>query len=185
MTGSLQAGLSGPVPGERPPRLPPRRHKLLLTVHVAAAVSLLGTDLVLLALGISGLRGADPQTVYPAASLIASWLVAPLVVVALGTGALLAVVARWGLLRYWWVTIKLTATVVFTGVVVLVLVPRLAASADAATAARTFTTAERMPLAVVPSLAVAVLILLVGLAIFKPGGQLRSRRGTTPTTGHG
>lgn len=157
-------------------RIASPRRKLLLTVHVVAAVSLIGTDLALLALGIAGVRGADPQTVYPAASHVASWLVAPLVVVALGTGIAQAVLSQWGLLRYWWVTIKLATTVVFTGIVWFVLVPRLAASADAAAAAQTFTDAERLPLSVVPAVAVTVLVFLVGLAIYKPGWRLRSPR---------
>src|SRR5918994_6528651 len=83
-------------------KLSPRWHKLLLTVHVATAVSVLGTDLVLLVLGISSVRAADPQTVYPAADLIATWVLAPLAILALGSGVL----TRWGLFRYWWVTIK-------------------------------------------------------------------------------
>ena len=78
---------------------PPRR-KLLLTVHVATAVSVLGTDLVLLVLGISSVRGADPQTVYPAADLIATWVLAPLAILALGSGVLLGLLTRWGLFRY-------------------------------------------------------------------------------------
>ena len=152
--------------------------KLLLIVHVVAAVSLIGADLVLLALGISGTRGADPLTVYPAASLVASWLIAPLVVVALGTGVLQAVLSQWGLLRYWWVTIKLAATVVFTGIVLFVLVPRLAASSDDATAAETFTRAERLPLAIIPALAITVLVGLVSLAIVKPRWRLPSTKFT-------
>jgi hypothetical protein len=58
-------------------KLSPRWRKLLLTIHVVSAVSVLGTDLVLLVLGISSMRGADPQTVYPAAHLVATWLLAP------------------------------------------------------------------------------------------------------------
>jgi len=57
--------------------------KALLTAHVASAVSVLGTDLVLLVLGISSVGGADPRTIYPAADLIATWLLAPLAILAL------------------------------------------------------------------------------------------------------
>jgi hypothetical protein len=57
--------------------LPTPWRKLLLTLHVATAVSVLGTDLVLLVLGISSVRGAEPQTIYPAAHLVATWLLAP------------------------------------------------------------------------------------------------------------
>jgi hypothetical protein len=77
--------------------------KLPLTVHVVATVSLIGTTLVLLALGISGLRGAEARTVYPAAYLVEAWLVAPLAVLSLGTGLLQAVLTPWGLPKYWWV----------------------------------------------------------------------------------
>ena len=65
--------------------------KLLLKVHMAATVSVLGMDLVLLALGIAGMGGADPRTIYPAAYLVSARLVAPLAILSLGTGLLLAV----------------------------------------------------------------------------------------------
>ena len=156
--------------------------KLLLTVHVTTAVSVLGTDLVLLVLGISSVRGADPRTIYPAADLIATWLLAPLAVVALGNGVLLGLLTRWGLFRYWWVTIKLTLTAILTGVILFVLVPRLGAAADAATgpAPQTFTIAERLPLAGAPAAGVTLLILTVILAIYKPPWRLRVRPGRAP-----
>lgn len=151
--------------------------KPLLTAHVAASVSVLGTDLVLLALGISSVRGADPQTIYPAADLIATWLLAPLAALALGTGVLLGLLTHWGLFRYWWVTIKLALTAILTGVILFVLVPRLGAAADAATgpAAQTFTIAERLPLTVAPAAGVTLLLLAVVLAIYKPPWRLRVR----------
>jgi hypothetical protein len=114
--------------------------KALLTAHVASAVSVLGTDLVLLVLGISSVGGADPRTIYPAADLIATWLLAPLAILALGTGVMLGLITHWGLLRYWWVTIKLTLTAILTGVILFVLMPRLSATAAMATgpSAQTF-----------------------------------------------
>ena len=157
--------------------LPPPWRKLLLTLHVATAVSVLGTDLVLLVLGISSVRGADPQTIYPAAQLVATWLLAPLALVALGTGVLLGLLTQWGLLRYWWVTIKLALTAILTAVILFVLVPRLGVAADAATALnpRPFTEAERLPLVVAPAAGVTFLILIVGLASYKPPWRLRYR----------
>jgi hypothetical protein len=163
--------------------LPPPWRKLLLTVHVATAVSVLGTDLVLLVLGISSVGGTNPQTIFPAAHLIATWLLAPLAVVALTTGVLLGLLTQWGLLRYWWVTIKLALTAILTGVIFFVLVPSLEASADAATGPdpSPFTVAERLPLAVAPAAGVTLLLLMVGLAIYKPPWRLRSR----PNRKHG
>ena len=155
--------------------LPQPWRKLLLTVHVASAVSVLGTDLALLVLGLSSVSGADPQTIYPAANLIATWLLAPLALVALTTGVLLGLLTQWGLLRYWWVTIKLALTAILTGVILFALVPRLGVVANAATAAQAFTVAERLPLVVAPAAGVALLILMVVLAIYKPPWRLRSR----------
>ncbi len=161
----------------RDANLPPPWRKPLLTVHVVASVGLVGTALVLAALGISGVRGADPRTIYPAAYLVEGWLVAPLAIVALGTGVLQAALSPWGLVKYWWVTIKLTTTAGFAGVALFVLLPRLEASAEAATgpAAQTFTIAERLPLAIAPTVAVTLLVFNVVLAVYKPGWRVRVR----------
>ncbi len=161
-----------------PVKLSSRWRKLLLTAHVATSVSVLGTDLVLLALGISSAGGADPRTIYPAAHLVVAWLLAPLAIVALGTGVLLGMLTQWGLLRYWWVTIKLALTAILTGVVLFVLVPSLGVAAGAATAPvpRSFSAAERLPLLVAPAAGVTLLIFIVALAVYKPGWRLRSRR---------
>ena len=151
--------------------------KLLLTVHVVATVSVLGTDLVLLALGLSGLSGADPRTMYPAAHLVSARLVAPLAVLSLSTGLLLGILTPWGLLRYWWVTIKLAITAILTGMVLFVLVPQLGAAAEAVTGPvpRVLTSGERLPFVIAPAVASTLLALNVVLAIFKPGWRLRSR----------
>ena len=152
--------------------------KVLLTLHVAGAVSVLGADLVLLALGLASLGGADPRTIYPAAHLVGARLVAPLAVVSLGTGLLLGLLTPWGLLRYWWVATKLAITAALTGVVLVVLVPRLGAAAEAVAgpAPHALPGGARVPLVVAPAVASALLALNVALAIFKPGGRLRSRR---------
>ena len=156
--------------------LPTRWRKLLLTVHVVTTVSVFGADLVLLMLGIAGLGGADPQTIYPAAHLISARVAAPLGVIALSTGLLLGVLTPWGLLTYWWVAIKLTITMVLTAVVLFVLVPRLGLTADAvsAPAPRLLSSAERLPLVLAPAVASTLLVVNVALAIFKPGWRLRS-----------
>jgi hypothetical protein len=155
--------------------LPAPWRKLLLTIHVIATVSVLGTDLVLLLLGLASLGGAEPQTIYPAAYLVATRLVAPLAVISLGTGLLLGILTPWGLFNYWWVTIKLAITTVLTGVVLLVLVPRLGTAAAITTGQTSYvlTSAQRLPLAIAPAIASTLLLLAVVLAIFKPGWRLR------------
>jgi hypothetical protein len=157
--------------------LPQLWRKLLLSAHVATTVSVLGADLVLLTLAAAGLLGADPRTIYPAAQLVAARLVAPLAVASLGTGLLLGLLTPWGLLTYWWVTLKLGITAVLTSTVLLVLVPRLGRAAAAAVAAEPLTDAQRLPLVAAPAAASALLVLAVVLAVFKPGWRLRPRSG--------
>ncbi|WP_133805817.1 hypothetical protein [Kribbella caucasensis] len=154
---------------------PPSR-KLLLTVHVLATVGLFGADLTLLVLGVSGARGLDPQTVYPAAHLVGARLVAPLALIALGTGLVLGAASPLGLQRYWWVGIKLTITVVLTALVYLVLIPKLGAAADVAAGPAPDLPAEsaRRQLAIIPAVASAPLALNVTLAMYKPHRRWRS-----------
>jgi hypothetical protein len=154
--------------------LPQPWRKLLLSVHVGTTVSVLGADLALLTLVVSGLLGSEPRSVYPAAQVVGANLVAPLAVGALGTGLLLGLLTPWGLLRYWWVTIKLVITAVLTGAVLFVLLPSLGRAANSAAAAEPFTDPQRVPLVVAPALASTLLVLALTLAVFKPGWRLRS-----------
>jgi hypothetical protein len=142
----------------------------LLTTHIGATVGLLGADLALLALGIAGARGADSQTVYPAAHLLARSLAAPLAVVSLATGLAQASLTAWGLLRYWWVTIKLAITLTLASLLLLVLVPGLGRVADIAVGPtpQLITDAERLRFAIAPAAAATLLALSIALATFKP-----------------
>lgn len=155
-------------------RLSPRARKALLTAHVATAVGLIGADLVLLALGISGARGADPETVYPAMRLVAAAVLAPLALSALGIGVLQGLLGPYGLVRHGWVATKLVITTALTGLVLLVVVPGLGQAADAATGSlpqEYLTDSQRVMFAVTPSVALALLVLMVVLGMYKPGSR--------------
>lgn len=153
---------------------------------MATTVSILGTALVLLTLGIANLGGADPRTIYPAASLVNTWLVAPLAVLSLATGLLLGSLTPWGVFRYWWVVIKLAITSVFTLLVLFVLIPRpgMVAALVTRSDVGSLSIGQRVHLVIAPALASSLLLLNVSLAIFKPGRRLRahatSERGTIP-----
>src|SRR6476661_386440 len=108
-----------------PRRLRPRTRKLLLTLHVAASVGLLGTDSAVLLLAVEGARGADPAGTYPAAQLIGSLLLVPLALTALLTGIVLGLLTPWGLLRHWWVALKLALTTAGAVLALFVLTPAL------------------------------------------------------------
>ncbi|MCW2676596.1 MAG: hypothetical protein JWR70_1636 [Modestobacter sp.] len=157
-------------------RLPPRWRKLLLTVHVAGSVGLLGTDATVVALGVAGLRGSDPRTVYPAAELIGTTLLLPLVLVALTSGVALSLLTPWGLLRHWWVAVKFALTVAGTVLAFLVLVPALGVAADAARAGTVLAAVPRLQLVRDAGAASVVLLTTVALSVHKPFGRLGVRR---------
>ena len=157
--------------------LPQSWRNLLLAIHVAAAVGVLGADLVLLTFGVAGVAGADPLTIYPAARLAGVYVVAPLALVTLATGLPLGLLTPWGLFTYWWVTIKLAIVLVLTGAVLFVLVPSLGATAAAVSGAGPrLETGQLLPLMLAPAVASSLLLVALLLAVFKPGWRLRTLR---------
>jgi hypothetical protein len=152
----------------------PRWHRFLLVTHIASAVGILGADLALLAMGVTGARGADPRTVYPAARLVAEWVLAPLAVPTVVAGVLLAVGAGYGLASDRWLLVKIAVTTLLVVVLLAVVIPALRDAADAALAGRAVTDAQRSRLAVGPAVSSALLLLNVALGVAKP--RLRRRR---------
>jgi hypothetical protein len=161
------------------PRLDSRTRIFLRTIHIGATVSVLGADLALLALGLSGLAGADPLTIYPAAHLVAGRVIAPLALVSLGTGVLLAALTPWGLFRHLWITIKLGIVLLLTAAVLFVLVPGLSATAAQVVAPSTPApgAVSRLPLVIAPAVASTLIGAALVLAILKPDWR---RRGDSP-----
>jgi len=87
--------------------------KLNLTLHVAVSVGWLGLDLGMLAFGLTGLLSDNPDTVraaYRGMGILADAVVIPISLLTLLTGVLLGLGTKWGLLRYWWVLVKLLIT---------------------------------------------------------------------------
>lgn len=167
-TGRVRSATQSHFAGRRPARL-------LLTGHIIVTVALIGAAFVLVGLGVSGLRGADPLTIFPAAHMVDAWVAAPLAILALTTGITQAFLTGRGLTDYWWVFIKLATTAVATVAVVFVLEPRLSDSAEAALTGQSYAPDEFLPLVVAPSVAVVLLVTNVILGIYKPGRRLRAR----------
>ena len=141
--------------------------KLLTFIHIAVTVSVLGADLVLIALGLAGLTG-DPLTFYPAAELIGSRIMWPLAVASVATGVTLALIGPYGLFRFWWVAIKLTTTLVLTGLLAFALLPALAAAAEATASGATPSESRRLLLVLGPIASSSLLLTNIALAVFKP-----------------
>jgi hypothetical protein len=104
----------------------------------------------------------------------------PLSFIALGTGIVLGLGTKWGVLRHGWVTAKLVLLVLVILIGALVVRPSMdhviaATSAPAPAAKPDLGASEWEPVAAAASNIVMVVV-AVALAIFKPGGRLRRAR---------
>jgi hypothetical protein len=186
VTGAPPAGIPGPTAtAPRLRRLPRRWRDLLLTLHIMAAVGALGTDTILLTLGVTGLLSSDPELIraaYLAMDLLVTAVLLPLALAALASGVLLELGTRWGLARHYWVLTKLVLTLVLASAAVLLLRPSLnqAAATARALPLTELPTAGIGQLAVrvmlAPTVGVLLLTTAVVLAVYKPWGQTRFRR---------
>jgi hypothetical protein len=147
-----------------------RLRTALLTSHIIVTVGALGADLAVAALGVGGLLGVEPLSIYPAAHLIAAWLLAPLAVASLVTGVLLSVTTGWKPFVYAWVTVKGVITLVLTSLLLALLIPGLgrAAAIAAGNAAGPLTHAQQTLYTVVPATGAALLTLNAVLGVVKP-----------------
>lgn len=154
----------------------PHVRKVVLTAHIASSVGLVGAVAAFLLLALAGLRGL--ATAYPAMELIAWTLILPLAILSLLIGITQALGTRWGLLRHWWVVVKLIVTV-FALVVLLVQMDGISTAAELA-GSRAFARPEfatlRMSLAVHAGGGLIVLLVPLALSVFKPGGLTRYAR---------
>ncbi len=135
-----------------------------------------------LALAVAALTSRDAQTVravYVAMELTGWLVLVPLSVASLLTGLVPALGSRWGLLRHYWVVVKLGLTVLAT-VVLLMYTRTLGALADRASEPTTSGAALGDLRSASPALhAGAALLLLLAatvLAVFKPPGITRYGR---------
>jgi hypothetical protein len=147
-----------------------------LTAHVAVSVGWFGAVAVSLVLGVAGLLDRDPEVVravWLSLALVGWWALVPLSLLSLVTGLVQSLGTRWGLLRHYWVVVKLVLNLIATGVLLLY-TQTLDTVADAARHASTDTLSsgglvDASPL--VHSLAALALLLgAIVLSIYKPTG---------------
>ena len=84
--------------------------KALLCVHVALSTGSIGAVGAFLLLVAIGSTAPTAGAMYIAAAPIASFLILPLIIAALVSGIVQALVSPWGLLRHYWVLAKLVLT---------------------------------------------------------------------------
>lgn len=174
--GLVMTTMMNAPPTKKTASLSPSARRALLSTHIVSAVGVLGVDAVVLALGVAGLSGADPRTVYPAMHLVAADLMAPLAVLALVSGVVLATMSHWGLFRHAWVTAKLIITALGTLAILAALVPGTGRAATVAVSGGTLGQRQELLYVLVPTVTVSLLVLNTVLGVYKP--RRLSQRGS-------
>ncbi|MEV4416805.1 DUF2269 family protein [Catellatospora sp. NPDC049609] len=156
----------------QPRRLPRNARRLLLTIHVVTSVGWLGVAYALLVMALTAQSSGDAATRLATYSLMLSFDTAamlPLGLAALVTGVILGLGTHWGLLRHWWVAVKLVLNI---AVLVVPMLTRHPALVDAVDAARAGTLTEPAMQVMDGSIAsVIVLTTATVLSVYKPWGK--------------
>jgi hypothetical protein len=164
--------------------------KLLLLLHIGSAGAWLGIDVVLGILVFTALLSGDDVG---AASAIAStghfatWPLATVGLLCLATGLLLGTGSKYGLVRYWWVAVKLVLNVVLVTLVVFLLAPELGPLADSARASLDGGAAlpDLSNVAFPPVVSTVAVLFAMTLSVFKPWGYVRRLRAGHNRSGGG
>jgi len=160
----------------------PSLRKLVLAVHVTSSIGWFGAVAVFLAFSIAGMTSDDAELVRSAyvAMRLATWFVIiPLALVSLLSGIVSSLGTNWGLVRYYWVLLKLLITV-FATIVLLVHVKPIDFLADAAATTAVLSASLRslqLLMVTASGAALVVLMVLTVLSVYKPRGMTRYRLG--------
>ena len=112
--------------GHRRLPLSRRWRRAILVAHIVAAGTWTGIDVIVAVLVLTGRFGGEVAVRSLAYQALAAFVVWPMLtagLVCLATGLILGMSTTWGLLRYWWVTVKLALNLVLCLLIVLVLQP--------------------------------------------------------------
>lgn len=149
--------------------------RFALTAHVTTSVAWMGAVACFLALAIVGLTSPRPlevQAAYVAMELICWAVIVPLSLLSPATGIAQALWTPWGVVKHYWVLVKLLVTLPCTAILLLHMLPttRLAAAAFQGELVGTAMHDLRVQLIADSAVAVAALLFTTILAIYKPRG---------------
>lgn len=166
---------------ERPWRLSSRWRRTTLVVHIVAAGAWIGIDVVVAVLVLAGWFSDDTEVRSLAYQALATFVVWPMLaagLVSLVSGLVLGLGTKWGLLRYWWVAVKLGLNLVLCTLILVALRPGMDKVGAYGRDLRTGSPdpAEVSTLFFPPAVSLTTLTLAVVLAVFKPWGRIASRQ---------
>ncbi|MEV4569784.1 hypothetical protein AB0K12_39000 [Nonomuraea sp. NPDC049419] len=150
--------------------------KTLLVVHIVASVALVGEVWGLVALNTAATLTDDLALAHVAYRLMPIMVFAggiPLSLIALVSGIALGLGTHWGLIRYYWVAIKLGLLVAVVCVGMFLFDPE--GMAAATEGARQAVTSRQWAQVWVLGAQIVMLLISTALSVFKPRWRLRSR----------
>jgi hypothetical protein len=158
----------------------PRTRKALLLTHIVASGGWLGLDVAMGALVVAVVASDDPQNQAAAAQalrFVTVWPMFTLAVVSLLTGVLLGLGSRYGLVRYWWVLVKLVLNLVLATLILLALRGGVAELAEQGRALALGAVAplELGDMVFPPVVSTSALLVAMVLSVFKPWGRTGKR----------
>jgi hypothetical protein len=159
-------------------RLGARTRKVTLVVHLVSVGAWIGIDVMVAVLVGVGRFADDPVqrgTAYQALGWFVVWPMLTSGLVCLASGVVLGLGSRWGLVRYWWVLVKLVLNVVLSALVLVALRPGMPDVVEhgRALSAGVASDVDVSFLVFPPTVSLTALVLATALAVFKPWGRVR------------
>lgn len=152
-----------------------------LVIHILSAGAWVGVDVMVAVFVLIGWFADDTAVRALAYQALGRFVVAPMLtagLVCLGSGIILGLGTRYGLIRFWWVAIKLAITVVLCVLIIAALRPGMA---DVVQHGRTLAAGEVSVIDVSslffpPAVSLTALSIATVLAVAKPWGRIRRPR---------
>lgn len=147
----------------------------LLVAHIATSVGFFGAVLVFFCLAVTGLLSAEYALANSSYAVMPgiTWLViVPLAGMSLAVGVLQSVLSPWGVVRHYWVLVKLVMTVVIAAVLLIQTptIDRLGA-AGIRSVTETMDWEARYSVLLHSGAGLAALLVVLILSVAKPKGQ--------------
>jgi uncharacterized membrane protein len=178
MTTDLQTRATTGRPAPARWRLRGRTRKTVLILHILAAGTWIGVDVLVAVLVLAGWLSGDTAvraTAYQALGTFVVWPMLAAGLASLVTGVVLGLGSKYGLVRYWWVAVKLTLNVVLCLLILVLLQPELGEVAEYGRTLAAGTAVERdlSDLFFPPAVSLSALTLATVLSVAKPWGRIR------------
>lgn len=165
----------------KPSRLRPGVRKAVLVLHLLGVGAWLGIDVMVGIMAAVGTGAGDAADRGLALQVIGTYLAGPMLaagLIVLATGLVLGWGTKWGLVRFWWVAVKLVVNVVLVALILFVLMPGMAEvrTIGEILAATGELVGDVSDLRFPPAVSLTALTIAVVLSVYKPWGRTRFGR---------